>query len=155
MSVHIAARSSTLVRHGGTKPAVEQVTRCIQRLKYRNINSEFVISQRIQPSSYRDIIKVLVDKLLTKSEHSVHELSPLRHRGLHQAEAMDSLDLAGGDGALLVVVGQHAGHYSYSLNGGTKPKNIQQRNLSCKNCKCKDYLPGQGGVKEATAKEVS
>ena len=41
MSVHIAAISDDLVRHGGTKPAVEQV-RCIERLKYRNIKSEFV-----------------------------------------------------------------------------------------------------------------
>ena len=63
-----------------------------------------------------------MDKLLTRSEHSVHELSPLRHRGLHQAGAIDScLGLAGGDGALLVVVGQHAGQSSYSLYGGTEP----------------------------------
>ena len=57
-----------------------------------------------------------MDKLLTRSEHSVHELSPLRHRGLHQAGAIDScLGLAGGDGALL------PGQSSYSLHGGTEP----------------------------------
>ena len=49
-------------------------------------------------------------KLLTRREP---ELGPLRHRAVassvHQAEAIDCrLDLAGGDGALLIVVGTKA-----------------------------------------------
>ena len=40
-SVHIDASIGALVRHAGTEPAVEQVTRCIQRL----INREILIQK--------------------------------------------------------------------------------------------------------------
>ena len=38
-SVHFDASIGALVRHGGTNPALEQVTRCFQKVKYRNANS--------------------------------------------------------------------------------------------------------------------
>ena len=39
------------------------------------------------------------------------------------------LNLAGHDGAPLVVVGQHAGHKSSSRHGGTEPVNDQVINV--------------------------